>query len=67
MDTPALPTNDETLLSRRELAAILKLSESTLRNWACQGTGPRFRRIGPRRVAYRTGDVRIWLTEEEAA
>ncbi len=27
MDTPALPTNDETLLSRRELAAILKLSE----------------------------------------
>lgn len=56
-----LPANDEVLLSRRELGEILKLSEATLRNWACKRAGPPFLRIGPRRVAYRAGDVRRWL------
>ena len=58
MDVLALPANDDALLSRRELATILKLSEATLRNWASRRTGPPFLRVGPRRVAYRTGDVR---------
>ena len=61
MDVLALPANDDALLSRRELATILKLSEATLRNWASRRTGPPFLRVGPRRVAYRTGDVRQWL------
>ncbi|WP_425308247.1 AlpA family phage regulatory protein [Ammonicoccus fulvus] len=42
------------------------VSESTLRFWRHMddGRGPRWFKVGPRRVAYRRADVEQWLTEQ---
>ena len=40
---------------------------STPANWARAGTGPKFIRVGPRRVAYRIVDVEAWLSARENA
>lgn len=60
INTP-LPTDPETLVTRRQLANILPISYDTLARWAWRGQGPPYIKIGPRTVAYRTGDVRDWL------
>lgn len=56
-----IPQDRDTLLSRREVAALLPISVKTLARWASQGMGPKVIRIGPRRVVYRVGDIRDWL------
>lgn len=53
--------NCETLITRQELARILPVSYWTLARWASQGEGPPYIKVGPRRVAYRIGDVKDWL------
>ena len=52
------------LLDSREVAAYLKVSESTLSRWRSAGTGPPFLRLGG--VArYRLDAVDRWLAELE--
>lgn len=53
---------DDELIGRKALAEALLLSTKTLYRWALQEKGPSPIRIGERRVAYRVGDVRSWLT-----
>lgn len=48
--------NFETLLTGREAADLLRLSERTLERHRVAGTGPRFIRLG-RAVRYRRRDV----------
>lgn len=60
-----LPKDPDVLLSRADLARILPVSRRTLDVWAQQDKGPPFMKVGPRRVAYRTGDVREWLRQQE--
>lgn len=60
-----LPKDPDVLLSRADLARILPVSRRTLDLWAQQGKGPPYMKVGPRRVAYRTGDVREWLNRQE--
>lgn len=50
-------------LRRRQAAAFLNVSESTMAHWAWLGTGPRFSRTGDKRgvVTYRVADLRDWL------
>lgn len=60
-----LPQDPDVLLSRADLARILPISRRTLDLWAQQGKGPPFLKVGPRRVAYRAGDVRRWLQQQE--
>lgn len=60
----ALPDGD-TYLSRSDLARILLVARSTLANWASAECGPPFTKLGKRRVVYRAGDVREWLSELE--
>lgn len=67
MQRAPIPPDRDTLLSRRELAAMLTISEKTLARWASDGLGPKAIRIGPRRVAYRVGDLRDWLASAEPA
>ena len=60
----SLPQDQEALLSRSELAAVLPVSVKTLIRWAGQGIGPKVIRVG---VAYRVGDVCDWLERAERA
>lgn len=62
-EIPALPPDDDTFLSRSELADILPVSRQTLHTWASRGKGPPFLKLGGR-VAYRVGDVREWLERQ---
>lgn len=50
------------LLTTRESAKHLKLSDSFLRNSRVKGTGPKFIKIG-RAVRYRQHDLDKWLDE----
>ena len=49
------------LLSPEEAAARLRCSAYTLANWRRDGCGPKWRRIGPKRVAYTVGDLNDFL------
>ncbi|WP_167131796.1 helix-turn-helix transcriptional regulator [Paramicrobacterium chengjingii] len=52
------------LMHSREIAAYLKVSESTLSRWRSAGSGPPFLRL--RGIArYRLDAVDRWLTEQE--
>ena len=47
------------MLTSKELAERLRLSEGTLRNWRWLGKGPKWIRVGSR-VRYREADVKKW-------
>ena len=42
----ALNSGAEGLFTSKEVAEFLRLNPGTLDNWACQGTGPRFVKVG---------------------
>lgn len=63
--TRAVPSDPEVLLTRQELTKILPVSYSTLSRWYAEGEGPPSIRVGPRKIAYRAGDVREWLEGQE--
>jgi predicted DNA-binding transcriptional regulator AlpA len=49
------------VLSSREASSHVGLSEMTLRRYRTEGTGPRFVRLGERRIGYRIADLDAWL------
>lgn len=55
----------ESLVTVPEAAALLRMSESTLRYWRYAGLGPRSIRLG-RRVFYRESDLLAWIEAETA-
>ena len=55
------PTNNQELLSEREVSNWLGISEPTLFRHRRKGTGPRFIRLSARRIAYRRGAIEEWL------
>lgn len=59
--------NSPALLTPREAAAFLQMSEQTLEKWRSKGTGPKFRRLGHRTVRYLQDDLLNWpgMTQEE--
>lgn len=62
------PAGDDTLLSERELAALLDVKSNCIKfwRWRQRRRGPNFIRLGGPRsaVRYRVGDVRHWLREQ---
>ena len=59
MTTPA-----PKLISHHEAAALLNITEATLRFWRCKGKGPRFIKFGPTKragIAYDPADIVAWL------
>jgi hypothetical protein len=50
-----------TLLTQREAAVALRLSERTLERSRVSGSGPPFCKLG-RRVLYRADDLERWIT-----
>jgi predicted DNA-binding transcriptional regulator AlpA len=57
--------NTKEILSKREVRIWLGLSAPTLFRHRRDGTGPKFIRLSPRRVAYRRRDIEEWLTGRE--
>lgn len=53
MTTPAL-------LTPKEAAAFLQVSEKLLKEWRVKGSGPKFRRFGHRTVRYLQSDLTDW-------
>jgi predicted DNA-binding transcriptional regulator AlpA len=53
-------TIDEAYLSEAEFAVRFGLGRRTLQRWRITGQGPRWCRLGPRRVLYRLSDVEAW-------
>ena len=51
-----------TLLTQREAACVLRLSERTLERLRISGLGPKFIRCGLRNIRYRQSDLDAWLT-----
>jgi predicted DNA-binding transcriptional regulator AlpA len=49
-----------TLLSQREAATLLHLSERTLERFRVSGTGPKFVRLG-RSIRYRLADIEAFI------
>ena len=58
-----LPHADDELMSLKEVAALVRVPESTLRYWRHLGTGPRSFRVG-RSVRYWHNEVVHWLEEQ---
>ncbi|MDP2815966.1 MAG: hypothetical protein Q8O19_04740 [Rectinemataceae bacterium] len=57
---PALPTPQDYLTSR-ELGLQYRLSTAYLSMMRCRGEGPRFMRLGAKKVLYLRADVESWI------
>jgi excisionase family DNA binding protein len=49
------------ILTTDQAAAHLALGRSTLEKWRCAGTGPKFIKLGLRRVGYDKSDLDEWI------
>lgn len=58
-----LPHADDELMSIKEVAAIVKVPEATLRYWRHLGSGPPSFRVG-RSVRYWRTEVALWLENQ---
>ncbi|QBJ94983.1 DNA-binding protein [Rhodococcus sp. ABRD24] len=54
-----MQTSEDYWLSREEVAGRIKLPVKTLAQWASQGKGPRFSKIG-RFARYKMSDLIAW-------
>jgi excisionase family DNA binding protein len=62
--SPTAPTHGEDeLMSIKEVAALVRVPQATLRYWRHLGTGPHSFRIG-RSVRYWRTDVTGWLEDQ---
>ena len=53
-----------TLLTQREAALVLRLSERTLERMRCSGMdAPKFIRCGRRAIRYRLSDLEDWIAK----
>jgi excisionase family DNA binding protein len=58
----AASTRGDELLTDQQLCELLNVTPRTSLRWRRDGRGPRFIRVGVRRVAYRRRDVDTWLS-----
>jgi excisionase family DNA binding protein len=49
------------LLTTKQAARYLELSEVTLKRWRVKKFGPKFVRLGQRKVRYRQEDLEEWI------
>jgi hypothetical protein len=63
-ETKAVPErHPDHFATRAEVAAYLRVAPRTLDQWAYQGIGPRFTKVG--RARYRWSDVEAWIAAQE--
>ena len=61
--TFSTPLEQGNLLDERQVASILSVSVSTLRNWRWRGEGPAFIKVGSRLVRYRPDDLQAFVND----
>ena len=61
------PFGDDALLTPHQAAEALTLHVRTLERYRSLGQGPRWTRVGAKRVAYRIADVRQFILAGQAA
>ena len=49
------------IMTTNQAAAYLALGRSTLEKWRCAGNGPKFIKLGRRRVGYHKVDLDEWV------
>ena len=50
----------DVILSEEEVSHRYKISQRTLQRWRVTGDGPRFVRVGLRRIGYQEADCEAW-------
>jgi predicted DNA-binding transcriptional regulator AlpA len=60
-----MDNNSPEFLLTAELARRLRLTDRALLVWRKRGAGPRFIRLGPKRVVYARADVEAWLASRQ--
>lgn len=53
--------DDIRVLTAAETAELMTISIPVLDRWRKEEIGPRFIRLGARRVGYRVGDLKVWM------
>ncbi len=53
--------NSKCLLTERNTALHISVSQKTLQNWRLQGKGPKFIRLSRGAVRYRLSDLEEWI------
>ena len=61
--TAVIDLGDDALLTPKQTGEILGVAAKTLERWRSEDLGVPWVRIG-RRVAYRVGDVRVWIRSQ---
>jgi predicted DNA-binding transcriptional regulator AlpA len=56
-----------TLLTQREAALALRLSERTIERMRTSGTGPKFVHLNRRSIRYRPQDLEAWIASRVRA
>ncbi|MGH8866647.1 MAG: helix-turn-helix transcriptional regulator [Actinomycetes bacterium] len=49
------------VVTTEEASVITRVAPGTLRYWRSKGQGPRWFRVGERRVLYRRSDLLVWM------
>jgi prophage regulatory protein len=60
------PVDLEPLLREPDVLRLVPISRTTLWRWVRAGTFPKPQKLGPRTSAWRTSDVRRFLSERAA-
>jgi predicted DNA-binding transcriptional regulator AlpA len=53
--------SDDHLLQVDDVTKLVPLHRATVYRWASEGHFPKAKALGPRRVAWRLGDIREWI------
>jgi predicted DNA-binding transcriptional regulator AlpA len=65
LNDPVSDGPDDQLLTTKQVSEWLGYSRQWLEIARTRGMGPRFERMGPKRIMYRRGSVRAWLRKRE--
>lgn len=56
--------DDALLLTTKEVATILGITERTLKNWRKQGKNLKHKRLGHRTVRYQVKDIKTFINKQ---
>ncbi len=65
--TSGRPESSSNLLTAEQVAVMIGVSASCLRDWRMKGRGPHFVRLGYRCVRYRLEDIERWRRKLKVA